>query len=286
MTLDRLRLGDIEVFGLREGYFLLDGGAMFGVVPKTLWEKKCPADAKNRIRLGLNSLLVRTPQALVLVETGIGTKMDQKFAGIYCVETEPGLEAALAAIGYKPEDVNFVVNTHLHFDHCGGNTSRSERGEIVPTFPRARYIIQKGEWEAAVRPNERDRASYLADNFFPLQGAGVLELIDGDRLITPGVEVVVSPGHTRRHQSVKIQSQGRTVFFLGDLVPTSAHISVAYIMSYDLYPVDTLETRKRLYEMAIAQDWILAFVHDPVHFFGRVGRKNARYEFVPVDGPD
>ncbi|OGD17886.1 MAG: hypothetical protein A2W03_17805 [Candidatus Aminicenantes bacterium RBG_16_63_16] len=282
MTTERIRLGEFDIFGLREGYFLLDGGAMFGVVPKTLWEKACPADAKNRIRLGLNSLVIKTPRALVLVETGIGTKTDQKFAGIYCVETEPGLVPALAGAGFRPEEVDFVINTHLHFDHCGGNTRLDESGRIVPTFPRARYIIQQGEWEAAVRPNERDRRSYFAENFLPLREAGLVDLVDGDREVTPGVEVVVTPGHTRRHQSVRVRSGGRTLDFLGDLVPTAAHVRLSYIMSYDLYPLETLETRKKLYEEAIAGDWILGFVHDPVHFFGRVRKTDSRYEFVPV----
>jgi glyoxylase-like metal-dependent hydrolase (beta-lactamase superfamily II) len=282
MSTERIRLGDIDVFGLREGSFLLDGGAMFGVVPKTLWEKLCPADAKNRIRLGLNSLLVKTDDALILVETGIGTKMDQKFTGIYCVETEPGLLASLQGVGFKPEDVDFVINTHLHFDHCGGNTYRDQSGRIVPAFPRARHVIQKGEWDAAINPNEREKSSYLPENFVPLEGAGLLELVDGDRVVAPGVEVIVSPGHTRRHQSVKITSRRQTLFFLGDLVPTAAHISIAYIMSYDLYPLETLATRRRLYEQAIAEDWLLGFVHDPVHFFGKVRRRNSRYEFVRV----
>jgi glyoxylase-like metal-dependent hydrolase (beta-lactamase superfamily II) len=282
MTTERIRLGDFDVFGLREGHFLLDGGAMFGVVPKTLWEKVCPSDMKNRIRLGLNSLVIRTPRAVVLVETGIGTKTSQKFAGIYCVETEPGLVPALAGAGFRPDDIDIVINTHLHFDHCGGNTRWDDFGRVVPTFPRARYIIQRGEWEAALSPNERDRNSYLPENFVPLQEAGLVDLVDGDREVTPGVEVVVSPGHTRRHQSVLVRSGGQTLYFLGDLVPTSAHVRLSYIMSYDLFPLETLETRKRLYEQAIAGEWILGFVHDPAHFFGKVGRTDSRYEFVRI----
>ncbi len=282
MTADRIQLGDFDVFGLRDGYFYLDGGAMFGVVPKTLWGKKCPADDLNRIRLALNSLLIKTPESLVLVETGIGTKMDQKFSGIYCIQTEPGLVADLAAAGYKPEEVDFVINTHLHFDHCGGNTYRGEKGDLRPTFPCARYIIQQGEWEAAIHPNEREKPSYLGDNFLPLKDFGLLELVDGNREITPGVEVVLTPGHTSRHQCVKVCSGGKTLFYLGDLVPTAAHVGLAYIMSYDLFPLDTLETKKKYYEQAIAEDWILAFVHDPVHHFGRVKKKNSKYEFAPL----
>ncbi len=282
MTVERIRLGEFDISGLRDGYFYLDGGAMFGVVPKTLWEKKCPADNHNRIRLALNSILINTSRALVLVETGIGTKVDQKFSGIYCVQKDPGLVSDLAAAGYKPEDIDFVINTHLHFDHCGGNTYKGEKGDIKPTFPRARYVIQKGEWEAATHPNEREKPSYLGENFLPLQDFGLLELVDGDLEIAPGVEVVLTPGHTSRHQCVKVRSGGQTLFYLGDLVPTAAHIGLSYIMSYDLFPLDTLETRKKYYEQAIAEDWILAFVHDPVHYFGRIRKKNNKYEFAPL----
>jgi glyoxylase-like metal-dependent hydrolase (beta-lactamase superfamily II) len=275
-------LGEFDVYGLRDGYFYLDGGAMFGVVPKTLWEKKCPADAQNRIRLALNSILIKTGEALVLVETGIGTKLGPRLTATYCVEMEPGLAGSLANIGFRPEDIDFVINTHLHFDHCGGNTVWNEKGEVVPTFPRARYIIQKAEWEWALHPHPREKTSYLADNFLPLAGAGQLGLIEGDSVVTPGVEVVLSPGHTGGHQSVKVQSQGKTVFYLGDLVPTSAHISLPYIMSYDLNPLQTLDTKRKLFDRAIAEDWILAFVHDPVHYFGRVAKKETKYEFRPL----
>jgi len=283
MTTEKLRLGDFEVYGLRDGYFFLDGGAMFGVVPRTLWEKKCVPDLKNRIKLALNSVLVRTPKAVVLVETGIGPKFDRKFSDIYGVDRKPGLLPSLKRLGFRPEAVDFVINTHLHFDHCGGNTYRNKKGEVVPTFPRARYIIQKGEWEAALHPNEREKSSYLAENFLPLETFGVLDLVDGDREIAPGVEVVLAPGHTSRHQGVKVHSRGQTLFYLGDLVPTSAHVGLPYIMSYDLYPLNTLETRKRLYEEAIAENWILAFVHDPVHYFGRIRRKNGKYEFAALE---
>ncbi|MGB7294075.1 MAG: MBL fold metallo-hydrolase [Candidatus Aminicenantales bacterium] len=283
MTTDCLRLGEFVVTGLRDGFFFLDGGTTFGVVPKILWERKCPADAQNRIKMGLNSLLVKTPQALILVETGIGSKLDPKLSEIYGVEQDPGLLGALARLGFEPEDIDFVINTHLHFDHCGGNTVRDEKGAVVPAFPRARYIIQKGEWEWALSPHERETESYRADDFRPLAERGLVDLVDGDAAVTAGVEVVLAPGHTARHQCVKIRSGGKTLIFLGDLVSTSAHIGLAYGMSYDLYPLKNLETRKKLYEQAIAEDWILAFVHDPVHFFGRVMRKNGKFEFRSVE---
>ncbi len=283
MISDRLRLGDIDIYGLRDGFFQLDGGAMFGVVPKTLWEKKCPADTQNRIRLALNSLLIKTPAALVLVETGIGPKLDQKLHRIYCVEQNPGLLGSLRRLGFAPEEIDFVINTHLHFDHCGGNTRRNEKGEVVPTFPRARYIIQKGEWEWALNPHEREKGSYQAESFLPLADFGLLELVDGDSQVTNGVEVMLAPGHTARHQCVKAKSGGQTVVYLGDLVPTSAHISLAYGMSYDLHPLENLETKRKLYEQAVVEDWILAFVHDPVHYFGKVRKVDRKFEFLPLD---
>lgn len=284
MTPDTLKLGDFEILGLRDGFFYLDGGAMFGVVPRVLWEKKYAPDMKNRIKLSLNSLLVKTPEALVLVETGIGSKSDQRFRDIYGIERRPGLLTSLSRRGFRAEDVDVVINTHLHFDHCGGNTFRTEKGETVPTFPRARYIVQKGEWESALQPNEREKSSYLPENFLPLEKYGLLDLVNGDQLVVPGVEVVLAPGHTSWHQCVKVQSRGQTLFYLGDLVPTSAHIGLPYIMSYDLYPLETMETRKKFYEPAIAENWILAFVHDPVHYFGRIRKKNGKYEFVSLEG--
>jgi len=256
---------------------------MFGVVPKTLWEKKCPADARNRIKLALNSLLIRTPGAVVLVETGIGSKLGSKLSDVYCVEQDPGLLGSLGRLGFAPEEVDFVINTHLHFDHCGGNTVRNENGEIVPAFPRARYIIQKGEWEWALNPHEREKGSYQAENFRPLADTGLLQLVDGGSQVTAGVEVMLAPGHTARHQCVKVKSGGKTLVYLGDLVPTSAHIALAYGMSYDLHPLENLESKRTLYEQALAEDWTLAFVHDPGHYFGKVRKLNRKYEFQPLD---
>jgi glyoxylase-like metal-dependent hydrolase (beta-lactamase superfamily II) len=282
MTTDRISIGQHEIYGLRDGFFSLDGGAMFGVVPKTLWEKKIPADEKNRIRLALNSILIKTGKALILVETGIGGDLDPKFYDFYSVERKPGLVLSLEKLGYKAGDIDFVINTHLHFDHCGGNTYKDEKREDVPTFPKARYIIQKGEWEYALHPSERDKPSYLEQNFLPLEKHGLLQLVDGDKEISEGVEVVVVPGHTSRHQCVKVSSGEKVFFFLGDLVPTSAHVGLPYIMSYDLSPQETLESKKKFYEQAIEGDWILGFNHDPKHFFGKVKKVNNKYTFEPL----
>ena len=255
---------------------------MFGVVPKILWEKKLPADEKNRIKLGLNSILIKTEKELILIETGIGGDLDPKFYDYYSVERKPGLVHSLEKLGYQAEDINFVINTHLHFDHCGGNTYKDRKGEDVPTFPKARYIIQKGEWEYAFNPSERDKPSYLEQNFLPLERHGLLQLVDGDKEISEGVEVIVVPGHTSRHQCVKVSSGEKVLFFLGDLVPTSAHVGLSYIMSYDLSPQETLENKKRYFEQAIEEDWILAFNHDPEHFFGKVRKANDKYTFEPL----
>jgi glyoxylase-like metal-dependent hydrolase (beta-lactamase superfamily II) len=282
MTIDRIALGQFEVYGLRDGFFHLDGGAMFGVVPKALWEKKYPADKKNRIRLGLNSILVKTKKKQVLVETGIGESSGQKFSEYYSVEREPGLVASLQKLGYQVDDIDFVVNTHLHFDHCGGNTYKDKDGQFVPTFPKAKYVIQRGEWEYALHPSERDKQSYLEQCFLPLEKHGLLLLVHGDKEITEGVSVIQAPGHTASHQCLKVCSESMVLFFLGDLVPTSAHIGLSYIMSYDLFPLETLENKKKVFEQAIREDWILAFNHDPHHFFGKVKETKGKFSFEPL----
>jgi len=282
MTIDKISLGQLDIYGLRDGFFFLDGGAMFGVVPKTLWEKKFPSDEKNRIKLALNSVLIKAAKELILVETGIGTDLEPRFYDYYSVERKPGLVLSLEKLGYKAEDINFVINTHLHFDHCGGNTYKDEKGDDVPTFPKARYIIQKGEWEYALNPSERDKPSYLEQNFLPLEKHKLLQLVDGDKEISEGVEVIVVPGHTSRHQCVKVSSEEKVFFFLGDLVPTSAHVGLSYIMSYDLSPQETLESKKRYFDKALEEDWILAFNHDPEHFFGKVKKVNNKYTFEPL----
>jgi len=280
MTSDKISLGQFTVYGLRDGYFYLDGGSMFGVVPKVLWEKIYTPDEKNRIQMGLNSLLIQTDQALILVETGIGTLLDPKFSQYYSVEQNVGLLGELKNLGFEAGDIDIVINTHLHFDHCGGNTHRNERGEFVPTYPKARYVIQRGEWDYALHPCYRDKPSYMSENFVPLERHGLLRLVDGDAEITQGVEVVLAPGHTSRHQCVKITSEGEILFFLGDMVPMSGHVGLSYIMSYDLFPLETLENKMRHFEEAVAEDWIVAFVHDPQFFFGRIGKRDDKYVFL------
>jgi glyoxylase-like metal-dependent hydrolase (beta-lactamase superfamily II) len=264
-----MKIGDFEVRMLSDGYQRLDGGAMFGVVPKVLWEKRFPADERNRILLALNCLLIRTPTHTVLVDTGIGGKEDEKFRDIYGVERGGGLEASFARAGLKFEDVDFVINSHLHFDHAGGNTKR-ENGRVIPAFPRAVYVSQREEWQGALEAHERNKASYLPDNYMPLHEAGRMRLLDGEAEVVSGISVVPTPGHSRMHQGVKASSGGQTVFFLADIVPTTAHVPLPWIMSYDLYPEQTLATRKEIYARALGEDWIVAFDHDPKVPFGRL----------------
>ncbi|MCP2620044.1 MBL fold metallo-hydrolase [Candidatus Aminicenantes bacterium AC-334-K16] len=282
MNLSSLELGSFKITGLRDGFFYLDGGAMFGVVPKVLWEKLMPADGQNRIKLGLNSLLVQTPEANVLIETGIGENLPEKFRKYYSLEREPDLLTNLEKIGVTPEDIDFVINTHLHFDHCGGNTRQDKSGNFVPTFPRAKYIIQQGEWEYALSPSPRDKPSYLAFTFQPLAEGESLQLVKGLFTVCPGVEVVPIPGHTRHHQCIRIKAGGRTVFFLGDLVPTRAHIGLSYVMSYDLFPLETINNKQKIFEQGIREKWIFAFNHDPDYFFGQVIKQNDRFHFSPL----
>jgi len=277
MTLDRLTLGSFQIYGVRDGFFWLDGGSMFGVVPKVLWQKIYPSDDENRIRLGLNSLLIDTGKERLLVDTGIGPDLKRRLWEFYSVERDPGLLGALEQIGYAAGDIDYVINTHLHFDHCGGNTYQTEGEEHVPTFANAAYVIQKCEWENGLNPCTRDKPSYFDQYFLPLQGHGQLQLVEGDSEIVPGVEAVMATGHTSCHQCVKVSSQGRTLFFLGDMVPTSGHVGLPYIMSYDLYPQETMENKLRFFGLAMKEDWIVAFNHDPDRFFGRIVKKDGKF---------
>ena len=252
-------LGDFELEILSDGTYYLDGGAFFGVVPKVLWERRVQADEKNRISPGLNSLLIRTGDKNVLIETGIGNKLTEKQTKIH--GNSPQLLDSLHKAGLAPEDVDVVVNSHLHFDHCGWNTIRKGE-EILPTFPKARYYAQAGEYEVSQLQRDRDRVSYLDENYGPLIRSGQMTLLNGDAEILPGITTRLYPGHTASMQAVIIESQGKTACFTGDLVPTTAHIDPTWAMAFDLYPLETIENRKRLYAEAIPKEWLLVFTHD------------------------
>jgi glyoxylase-like metal-dependent hydrolase (beta-lactamase superfamily II) len=281
---ERVVVGDIEVIRILDGTFRVDGGAMFGVVPRTLWAKRAVPDRENRITLALNCFLVRTPETTLLLDTGVGPDVDRRYVDFYSFERDPGLSGALADLRLGPADIDIVVNSHLHFDHCGGNTLRTAEGRWVPAFPKARYVAQRGEWEQALRPVERDKPSYLPARLKPLGESKTLSLLDGDAPVAPGVEAVLVPGHTAFHQGVKIVSGGRTFFYLGDTVPTAAHIDLPYIMSYDLYPVDTFNNKKALLARAAEEGWVVAFSHDLGHPFGTLRRSGKRLDFVPAAG--
>jgi len=232
----------------------------------------------------MNAFLVETEQALVLIDTGLGTKSSRAAARLQDVARGPGIESTLADAGFSPGEVDFVINTHLHFDHCGGNTEHGLDGAVRPTFPNAVYIIPKGEWDTAFHPSARDRGSYVRPDFEPLAGSGRLRLVEGEHTVVDGIRVFPAPGHTAHHQAACISSEGRTLCFPGDLVPTSAHAGFSFVMSYDLNPRLTLKTKRVIYERALPEGWLFALTHDPDHFFGTIVQDGTRFEFRPLDG--
>ncbi len=257
-----MQLGDFELISLSDGDFRLDGGAMFGVVPKPLWERRAPCDEKNRIFLSMRPLLVTTPTQRVLIDAGCGDKMSDKEAAIYGFDRARNLDHALAAAGLTAADIDIVIASHLHFDHAGGFTARVD-GRIVPRFPNARYKIRRDEYIDATHPHERNRASYFAENYVPLVDAGVVDFIEADGEVLPGISVWRTGGHTMHHQLIRIESGGRTAVFPADLMPTAAHIDEPWIMAYDLYPMDTLAYKRTFVREAIACEYVIFFEHDP-----------------------
>jgi methylmalonyl-CoA epimerase len=258
----RYTVGDLELISVCDGFFMLDGGAMFGVVPKPLWAPKAPPDERNRITLAMRPLVVRGTRTMI-IDAGVGDKENAKFSEIYGLERARHLDHSLAEAGLSAEDIDIVLATHLHFDHAGGFTARDVHGRVRPRFPRAQYVVRRGEWEDATHPTERNRASYLADNFVPLADAGVLQLVDDDQVIMPGVSVRRTGGHTLHHQMVAIESGGRTAAFVADLIPTTAHLPNPWVMGYDLYPLDTLAAKNDFVRAADARRTLVFFEHDP-----------------------
>jgi glyoxylase-like metal-dependent hydrolase (beta-lactamase superfamily II) len=302
-----MRLGELELHSLSDGLFGLDGGAMFGVVPKPLWERTNPPDERNRIRLALRPLLIVAGKERVLVDTGIGDKWDAKNTDIYRIEHTDSIESSLARAGFRPEDVTKVVLTHLHFDHAGAATMLGPGGRPIPRFPNARYCVQQKEWDAAVNPNRRSRASYVAADFLPIREAGLLELVEGDTELVPGLELLLTGGHTPGHQIVLVKTgsgdQGvkssgsdhqnpgtlepqnpilvRTAVFWGDLIPTRSHIATPYIMGYDLLPLETMEQKEKLVQQAVAGRWLSFLEHDPDFASGIIEEESGKPFFRP-----
>lgn len=296
MTLvQSFRVGRLRCHTLEGGRQHLDGGAMFGVVPKPLWERRIPADARNRIPLAMRCLLVEHPDGLVLVDTGLGNKENAKFMDIYGIENEgrlgpTQLDDAIREAGFSPADITLVINTHLHFDHAGGNTYVDiEPGAAgrpaVLSFPNATYVVQRSELEFASHTNERTAASYLPHNFEPVSRAGRWRLIEGDVEIVPGIRSLRSPGHVPHHQSVVVQDGSDTLCFLADVVPTTAHLPLPWIMGYDLEPLVTLESKRKILSRAAAEGWIMVFEHDPALGLGRVAQDGKSFVYRELDTP-
>ena len=281
-------VGAWTVHAIQAGGQRLDGGAMFGVVPKPLWERRIPADDRNRIALGMRCLLVEHDAGLVLIDTGAGNKETEKFYEIYGIENAgtdgpTALEDGIRAAGHRPEDVSLVINSHLHFDHGGGNTVRNRDGTVRLAFPNARYVVQRGEYHFATHTNERTAASYFAHNFVPVHEAGRYHFVDGEHEIVSGVRVLPTPGHVPFHQGVLLESRGERAFFLGDLVPTAAHLPLPWIMGYDLEPLVTMESKRRILRRAMDEEWLVVFEHDAEHAWGRVRYDGKAYALDPVE---
>ncbi len=265
----RTTLGDFELTVVSDGTYFLDGGALFGVVPKTMWSKKVTPDEQNRLDAGLNSLLARTGEKNILIETGIGNKLSDKLVQIY--KQPAKLLDSLHAAGVAPEDIDIVINTHLHFDHCGWNTMR--RGDqVVATFPNAKYYVQRQEWEHGRLQLERDAISYMSANYDPLIESGQMVLLNGDLELSPGISVKVFPGHTANMQAVIVESGDKKACYISDLIPTSNHLDVTWVMAFDLFPLETIESRKKYYAQAIPERWLTVFTHDDQTPWGYVER--------------
>lgn len=280
-----MQLGDYRVEVVPGGEFRLDGGAMFGVVPRALWQRVAPPDAENRVRLNANCLFVEAAGERILVETGMGDKWSPRQREMYGVAPGPALgESLFERTGLRPEDVTIVVNTHLHFDHAGGNTTLDASGCAVPAFPNARYFVSRAEYEHAEAPHERDRASYLPENWRPLAESGQLELKDDVYEVVPGLTLETVAGHSRTMQCVRLQREGRTLYGFADLVPTRAHVPLAWVMGYDLFPVETVEAKRRLLPLAAREGWLCLFYHDPLAPLCRVVEEAGKYRAVAFDG--
>jgi glyoxylase-like metal-dependent hydrolase (beta-lactamase superfamily II) len=269
----RTTVGDFELTICSDGPYFLDGGAMFGVVPKPMWQKRAPADEQNRILLGANTVIVRTGKQTVAIETGLGNKLPPKLKEIYGASER--LPHSLDAAGVRREEVDIVINSHLHFDHCGWNTIRDESGKIEPFFPNARYFAHRGEVEHGHLQLDRDRISYISDNYDPLVASGQMTLLDGDRPgevreIVPGISCEIFPGHTAHLMAIHIDSAGQRATYISDLIPTSAHLDPTWVMGYDLFPLTCIEQRKRFYARAVPEKWLVLFTHDHHHPMGTI----------------
>jgi glyoxylase-like metal-dependent hydrolase (beta-lactamase superfamily II) len=277
-----MEFGEYRLCVVPDTEFRLDGGAMFGVVPRTLWSRVAPPDGENRVRLNMNCLFIDTGAEKILIDTGIGEKFTEKQRAIYAIDRKRSFEESLKAIaGVDTDEITIVINTHLHFDHAGGNTELDSSGSAVPAFRNARYMVSRLEHEHAEAPSERDRASYFPDNWRPLISTGQLELREADYEVAPGIRMETHAGHNRSMQCLRVERGGQTLFGFADLVPTQAHVGLAWIMGYDLFPVETLEAKKRLLPQAARDNWLCWFYHDSDAPLGRIVEKNGKFEMSP-----
>ena len=276
LPMQRMNLADFELTAVSDGLYRLDGGAFFGIIPKSMWSKKVQADENNLVPVGLNSIVVQTGKQTVLIETGIGNKLSEKMQMIYGQPAK--LLENLSAAGVSPEEIDIVINSHLHFDHCGWNTFRQD-GKVVATFPKAKYYAPEGEWRHGHKPLERDAISYIGENYDPLVESGQMKLLRGDQEIVPGVSVKVFPGHTETMQAIILQSGGKTACYISDLIPTTAHLDLTWGMAFDLFPVQTIESKKKYYAQAIPEKWLTMFTHDAQVAWGYV-EKDERGKMV------
>ena len=280
-AIQRFTVGDLELISVCDGFLRLDGGSMFGAVPKLLWEKQAPADARNRITMAMRPLIVRGARTMI-IDAGLGDKEDARFLERCGVDRARSLDVTMAEAGISPDEIDIVLATHLHFDHAGGFTVRDAGGRLRPRFPKAQYIVRRGEWDDATHPNARTRGSYLADNYLPLAEAGVLQLVDDDATIMPGVKVRRTGGHTMHHQAVMIESKGRAATYAADLMPTAAHVGDAWISGFDLYPLETLAAKQQYAKEAIEKEALVFFPHDPAVTAGYIKEQDGKRVVQPA----
>lgn len=279
-----LKLDDKEVYSIVDNSFKIDGGSMFGVVPKIIWERMMVPDESNRITLDLNLLLVKAEGKNILVDSGIGDTLNEKQKKIYGVEKESNLEKALFEIGLKPEDIDLVILSHLHLDHAGGSVKFNSKGEKVPRFPKAKHVIQIEEWKYALHPDERTKATYMVENFQVLDEYGLIELVKGDREIVPGIRVKLTGGHTKGQQVVFIQGGDKTILYPGDIIPTISHLRIPYVAGVDIYPLEVMEVKKKLIQDCLEYNWMIAFDHEIETRLCYLEKMNDRIEInkVPI----
>ena len=279
-----MHFGDYRVKVIPDCEFRLDGGAMFGVVPRTLWSKVAPPDEQNRIRMNMNCLFIEAGDERILIDTGIGDKWSEKHRTMYGINRARLFDQSLKQIaGVSCDEITIVINTHLHFDHAGGNTKVDASGKVVPAFSRARYFISRAEYEHAESPTERDRASYFPENWRPMHESGQLELKDAEYEVVPGLRMETQAGHNRSMQCARLERNGQTLFGFADLVPTRAHVPFAWVMGYDLYPVETVAAKKKLLPQAAREKWTCLFYHDPEQAFGRIIEEGGKFRVSAIE---